>query len=120
MFKDKLHKLRKQKGITQSDLAQKFNLTASTISMYEQGKRRPRQEVLIQMADFFGVSVDSLLDMPEKPNEQNNLKELSESLYSIFSNLEGQVFRGKNLTAKEIDQIMKMVLDGIQKGVQDR
>lgn len=120
MFKDKLRNLRKQKGITQGALAERFGLMPSTISMYEQGKRHPRQDVLIQMADFFGVSVDFLLDIPEESRSQNNIEELSESLYSIFSNLEGQVFRGKNLTAKDVDQIMKMVLDGIKKGVQDR
>lgn len=120
MFKDKLHELRTQKGITQGDLAEKLNLMPSTISMYEQGKRHPRHDILVQLADYFGVSVDFLLDIPDASRRQNNLEELSENLYSIFSNLEGKVFRGKNLTAKDVDQIMKMVLDGIQKGVQDQ
>ncbi len=120
MFKDQLFRLRIQQGMTQSALAKKLGLMPSTISMYEQGKRHPKQEILIKLAKCLGVSVDCLLDIPTSYRNRTNLDELSQSLYSMFSTLEGQLFRGKTLTAREVDQIMKMVIDGIQKGVLDQ
>lgn len=60
-FGDRLKLLREEKDIKQSDLAKKFNISASTIGMYEQNRRTPDFTLLSSLADFFNVSVDYLL-----------------------------------------------------------
>jgi transcriptional regulator with XRE-family HTH domain len=58
---DRLKKLRETKGLNQQGLAMKLGLSQSTISFYETGERKPDLEALIQLADFFGVSIDYLI-----------------------------------------------------------
>lgn len=60
-FKDRLKSLRTEAGLTQGELAKKAGITTSTISMYEQGNRKPSLEALEALADFFNVDVDYLL-----------------------------------------------------------
>lgn len=57
----KLRELRKDKQITQQELAKKLNLSIQTISGYETGYAQPQIETLIAMADYFGVTTDELL-----------------------------------------------------------
>lgn len=53
--------LRKQTGISQAQLAEALNISASAIGMYEQGRRSPGLDILIRMSHVFGVSLDYLI-----------------------------------------------------------
>jgi transcriptional regulator with XRE-family HTH domain len=57
----KLRRLRKEKGISQRQMAKMFNISNATLSLYESNIRIPGAETLCQFADFFDVSVDYLL-----------------------------------------------------------
>lgn len=54
----KLKQLRKSKGMTQEDVAAKVNITRSTISNYEIGRRTPHLKDLSALAGVFGVGLD--------------------------------------------------------------
>jgi transcriptional regulator with XRE-family HTH domain len=70
-FKDRLKKLRGDKNITQEDLAAALDLPPSTIRRYESAKEgHPKNERLEAIADYFGCSVDYLL---ERSNEKNGV-----------------------------------------------
>ena len=60
-FSEKLGALRRQRGLTQAQLAAKLGISKSAVSMYERGNREPELELLEKMADFFEVSVSSML-----------------------------------------------------------
>ena len=61
--------LRRAAGWSQAELAQKLQISASAVGMYEQGRREPAAEQLVRLAELFYVSVDYLLTgKPE--NEQ--------------------------------------------------
>ena len=49
--------LRKEANLTQEQLAEKLGVAKSTISMYENGKRKPSFEALEALADFFNVNL---------------------------------------------------------------
>ena len=53
--------LRRMKGWSQSELAQLLQVSPSAVGMYEQGRREPAAEILVALAQLFGVSVDYLL-----------------------------------------------------------
>ena len=55
---DKLKTLRKGRGLTQFELAEKVGLSRCTISNYECGRRSPHISEIRVLADFFGVSFD--------------------------------------------------------------
>ena len=66
-FSESLKKLRRQKGLTQEDLAEKMGMAKSSISMYETGNRKPSFEALEAFADFFNVNMNVLTgDKKEK------------------------------------------------------
>lgn len=57
----RIRQLRKSKGMTQEQLAEKLNVSIDHLAKAETGKRRCSLEVLIDIASFFGVSLDYLI-----------------------------------------------------------
>lgn len=68
-FAEKLKELRRQKGMTQSELAKLLNMQRSTLGMYETGKREPNFEILNMFANFFNVDMNTLMDMNNTSNQ---------------------------------------------------
>lgn len=61
MFSQKLKELRKENGLTQTEFARVFNISAGTIGNWESGTRTPDTDMLKRIADFFNTSIDYLL-----------------------------------------------------------
>lgn len=57
----RIKEMRESKGISMKEAARLLNLPYTTYVNYEKGLREPTSELLIQIADFFGVSIDFLL-----------------------------------------------------------
>ena len=57
----KLRELREQKGVTQKEVADAIGCTATVYSRYERGEREPDIAMLCSLADYFRVSVDSII-----------------------------------------------------------
>jgi len=57
---DNLSELRKRRGLTQLELAEKFNYTDRAISKWENGDTVPDVEVLYNLCEFYGVTIDYL------------------------------------------------------------
>lgn len=60
-FHEKLQELRKQKGLTQEQLAQQLYVSRTAISKWESGRGCPNLESLKAIAKYFGVTMDDLL-----------------------------------------------------------
>ncbi len=60
-FSQRLKKLRKEKHLTQAQVAACVGVTASMVSSYETDIRLPSYDVMIRIANLFGVTVDYLL-----------------------------------------------------------
>ena len=63
---NKLKNLRKQKRLTQKQVANRIGLAISAVSSYEAGTRYPSYDVLIKLARIYHVSTDYLLGMTDK------------------------------------------------------
>lgn len=61
IFYEKLKELRKAKGWTQSELANKIGVQREQVSAYERGKYLPTTECVLKIANLFEVSIDYLL-----------------------------------------------------------
>lgn len=53
--------LRHSRGMSQQQLAAQLDVSASAVGMYEQGRREPSGQQIVQLARLFGVSTDYLL-----------------------------------------------------------
>lgn len=60
-FNNRLYQLRKQKGFSQEELANRLNVSRQTISKWELGDSTPDMEKLIALSDLFEVSLDELV-----------------------------------------------------------
>ena len=56
-----LKNLRREKRMTQGNLAKIFHISQTSISIYENGEAVPDLETVVRMADFFGVSLDDFI-----------------------------------------------------------
>ena len=62
--------LRREAGFSQAELADRLGISASAVGMYEQGRREPAVDMLVAMAEVFGVTTDYLLTgKPQTENE---------------------------------------------------
>ena len=77
----KLVTLRKQKGLTQLDLAERLNVSRQAISRWEVGVAVPSTENLKGLGDLYGVSVECFLnDDLSLPCEEVNSQEINRSV----------------------------------------
>ena len=77
-FNEKLQELRKQRGLTQEELAEKLYVSRTAISKWESGRGYPNIESLKAIAKIFSVTVDELLSSGEVltiAEEDNKRKE---------------------------------------------
>lgn len=74
---------RKSAGFTQDELAKKLNTTKQTISRYEKGDRKANQDMLFELCDIFGVSIDDFF-----PSQNEALQSpTASSIQSIYDQL---------------------------------
>ena len=64
----RLKELRDRRGISQLKLAMDLGLMQNSVSRYESGAREADYKTLIALADYFGVSVDYLLERTDNPS----------------------------------------------------
>lgn len=78
-FNKKLQELRKHKGLTQEELAEKLYVSRTAISKWESGRGYPNIESLKAIAKYFSVTVDELISTDEVliiAEEDNKRKEM--------------------------------------------
>lgn len=73
-----LRDLRKEKGLTQEQLAERFNVSQRTVSRWETGTATPDLDVLLQLADFYEVDLRALLN-----GERVNMKMTEETIETV-------------------------------------
>lgn len=83
-FQDRLRKARQDKGMSQSELAERAGFQPSAISHFETGTRAPSFDNLRKLADALGVSIDYLLG---RQAESTAAGPVAEQLYRDFKKL---------------------------------
>ena len=63
---ERLLALRKERNMSQKSLIQEMGFALNTYVRYERGEREPTASVLVQMADFYGVTLDYLVGRSEE------------------------------------------------------
>ena len=81
-FNNKLYELRKQKGFSQEELANRLNVSRQTISKWEVGESTPDMEKLVAISDLFEVSLDELVKGDESKMAEPSEQIVKSELYS--------------------------------------
>ena len=89
---EKLKKLRLKSGLTQAQLAEKLNVSPSTVGMYEQGRREPRKATLQQVCRELNTSGDYILDLEDEKEESDSM-----DLTSIVNQFSDFIEKEKNI-----------------------
>lgn len=97
MFAARLKTLRKSQNLSQIEFAKLLSVSSGAVAMWETEKREPDKEMLIRLADFFGVTVDYLLGRDNTPTL--NLSAQEQQLYELL----------KSMTDDEIDELTNFV-----------
>lgn len=98
---NRLKELRKEKGLTQVELANIVNVSKITVLRWENEERQIKPEKAQQLADYFGVSVGYLLGYESNRDLRNHLvhgtTDLNPDDFSDFIRKENELFFNENL-----------------------
>lgn len=89
----RLREVREQCGYSRKDLAKELKIPYSTLTNYENGTRRPPYTFLLDVAQYFGITVDYLLGYSDTPKVSNvgdgvwGVLELERSVYDLLENI---------------------------------
>ena len=70
----RLSELRKERGLTQKDLAKILSVSENSISLYERNIITPDDNMKIKIAKYFNVSLDYLLGVAKTPLPMNDIR----------------------------------------------
>lgn len=104
-FPSRLRELREKKELLSKDFAKIMNVEPATITNWEKGNRFPKDDVLINIADYFDCSIDYLLGRTDDPLSK---------IYSGKSHnqtIEIEIDKGypHELTAEEVENIIRQL-----------
>jgi len=86
MFSENLKNLRKSKGLSQEELAERLHVVRQTVSKWEKSLSVPDADLLIRIAEIFETSVSTLLgDTMELPEDKNIIAQKLEQLNSLLA-----------------------------------
>ena len=103
---DRIKKLREENGLMQQDVCNTLDIEQSTLANYENNRRVPKTDILIKIANYYGVSLDFLVGMTD--NRFNSykgcLKDLNKFLQQSEIIFDGDTYK---LTDDDRDLILK-------------
>lgn len=106
--------LRILNNLTSKELSKALNISESSISLYENGKRKPTIDIIIKIADYFKVSTDFLLCVDECSHmeivqAEADFSNVLDSVITILNNQNYIFFEGKALDDKTVVFIKKNI-----------
>ena len=93
--------LRKQKGLTQQDLANHLQIRRSSIGAYEECRATPRYDTLENISNFFQVSIDVLVKEDLSSMSPEDLEDLRNNQGQIRPDISGRKLRVLPITVDE-------------------
>lgn len=104
---ERIKMLRMQAGLTQQQLAERVgNISASTIGMYEQGRRSPDMERIIKFGEIFSVSTDCLLGVKDDTTDASHIIEELKQKVSQSNKL---TLNGAIMSDESRDKLLKAI-----------
>ena len=100
---DKIRSLRKEKGWSQSKLAQKLEINIRNISLYESGKSTPSTETIQKLSTLFGVSTDYLFN--DEPENLASIGIKDKTLIPLFEEIDRMPEKEKDVIRTFVEAV---------------
>lgn len=110
-----LKTLRMEKKLTQKQLAERLNVTQSSIAAIENKRRKGNREFEILVSEFFNVSLDYLNGLMTNANEVTALRETLVSDFLKFLVTSGVIKDADNIDIDTEKMILNMVREEVKK-----
>lgn len=108
-FNKKLQALRKQKNITQEELAEAIYVSRTAVSKWESGRGYPNIDSLKELAKFFSVTIDELLSSDEVINiAKQDINKKQNLIFSLFD-ISVAMFLFLPLFSQKLDEVIYAV-----------
>lgn len=105
MIGQTIRDLRKEKRVSQTELAKIVGVSQTTVTAWETGKAEPSSSAVSNLADYFNVTTDYLLGRPEKKKEKQNVELTDDDIIMTY--------QGKELSDED-REIIKRLMNGKQ------
>lgn len=102
-MREQLIQLRKDKKVTQKEVADHIQVSRVTYTQYETGSRMPSLAVIYRLADYFNVSTDYLLGRSENPSHDPTTED------QLFQKRKVLFDKSAKASAKDLDKVIKML-----------
>ena len=79
----RISRLRKENGLTQEDIAKKFNISTQAVSKWEKDSTSPDISILRDLSKFLGVNIDYLLSGEEEQIVKIEKKDMNKMIFKI-------------------------------------
>lgn len=105
---NRIKELRLENGISQEELSKAIGVTRQAISLFEKGKRDPKLETWVKLADYFNVSIEYLQGQTDEKSiyiefyKVTTNERYTEKMNKILNNLK------KNMTEKEWKEFINL------------
>lgn len=106
-FTEKLQKLRKQKGLTQAELAEKVGVSSRSIQNYELGSRYPKRNILDKLCEVLGTKIEYLVssdDFLGLVQAEDGAKGVASAQQLL--DCAGALFAGGDMSEDDKDKVM--------------
>lgn len=90
-----LKELRKEKGLTQEQLAEKFYVSGRTVSRWETGSNLPDLGILVELADFYDVDIREIIDGERRSENMDSTTKDTLKKVAEYSEVEKKKLRDK-------------------------
>lgn len=92
-----LKTLRTEKGMTQEQLAEQFNVSGRTVSRWETGSNMPDLSTLVELADFYGLDIREIIDGERKSEKMNEETRETVKMVAEYADNQKEKLRKKML-----------------------
>lgn len=122
MFYEIYCELCKKHGLTPSGAATKIGFNRASVTMWKNTGKAPKQELLVKIADYFGVTTDYLLGKEEEEKEKPALtakdeRDIARNLEKIMADLEHSgdlMFDGNPMSEEARESIRSALKLGLE------
>ena len=98
MLHDQIRELRRERGLTQEQLAEAMDVSTAAVSKWESGQSLPGLPMLVRLADFFEVSLDAMMGYEARSHRREDM-----------------VARIKQLTIQRSDEVIPEVREALRR-----
>lgn len=120
-FGDRLRELREEKDLMSKDFAKIMNVEPATVTNWEKGKRFPKDDILMKIADYFNVSIDYLLGRDYKESKTTKVEKESltiELLKKIIA--ENDIKNVDDIKLSQLNELIDMLQEDAKELIKDK